>query len=561
MPSKESFSASNGHLQDGWSVDPSQFAFTPRKLRVVCIGAGFSGLILAYKLKHERPIDFVDYTIYEKNPEVGGTWYENVYPGVGCDIPAHSYVFPFEPNPNWSKFYVSGPEIQDYIVKTTDKYGLRDKITFNTKLLQVAWDEGDGKWKLTLEQGGSLIEDVADIVVDGSGILNQWKWPDVEGLNLFQGKLLHSARWDPDYDWTGKGIAVIGNGSSALQIVPELQPKAAKIVNYIRRATWVSTNLCGNLTKDGMGTNFEFTKEDKQRFKDDPEEFLKYRKVVEASVNSVFRLMLSGSEENRFLFKLVDSVMRARLSKDPELADKLIPKYEIGCRRLSPGDGYLEALQADNAEIRFDSIQRITETGIQTDKGIEEFDLIVCATGFNASFIPAWDLVGRDGRRLDEEWKEKPEAYFSVCAAGIPNYFMFAGPNCPIGHGSVPQMLAWTADYVLDWVQKIASEDIKSVVVKDSVVSDYNIYAQENLKRAVWSKGCHAWYSKKTTGEGVTVTAMYPGSVLHYKAVLRTIRGEHFDIRYNTTNPFRYLGNGELAFEREKGADLAFYLK
>ncbi|KAM0120697.1 hypothetical protein ACP6JC_002709 [Aspergillus fumigatus] len=525
MPSKESFSASNGHLQDGWSVDPSQFAFTPRKLRVVCIGAGFSGLILAYKLKHERPIDFVDYTIYEKNPEVGGTWYENVYPGVGCDIPAHSYVFPFEPNPNWSKFYVSGPEIQDYIVKTTDKYGLRDKITFNTKLLQVAWDEGDGKWKLTLEQGGSLIEDVADIVVDGSGILK---------------------------------YATITSGR---HIVPELQPKAAKIVNYIRRATWVSTNLCGNLTKDGMGTNFEFTKEDKQRFRDDPEEFLKYRKVVEASVNSVFRLMLSGSEENRFLFKLVDSVMRARLSKDPELADKLIPKYEIGCRRLSPGDGYLEALQADNAEIRFDSIQRITETGIQTDKGIEEFDLIVCATGFNASFIPAWDLVGRDGRRLDEEWKEKPEAYFSVCAAGIPNYFMFAGPNCPIGHGSVPQMLAWTADYVLDWVQKIASEDIKSVVVKDSVVSDYNIYAQENLKRAVWSKGCHAWYSKKTTGEGVTVTAMYPGSVLHYKAVLRTIRGEHFDIRYNTTNPFRYLGNGELAFEREKGADLAFYLK
>jgi cation diffusion facilitator CzcD-associated flavoprotein CzcO len=171
--------------------------------------------------------------------------------------------------------------------------------------------------------------------------------------------------------------------------------------------------------------------------------------------------MLSGSEENRFLFNLVDSVMRARLSKDPELADKLIPKYEIGCRRLSPGDGYLEALQADNAEICFDSIQRITETGIQTDKGVEEFDLIVCAAGFNTSFIPAWELVGRDGRRLDEEWKEKPEAYFSVCAAGIPNYFMFAGPNCPIGHGSVPQMLAWTADYMLDWVQKIASEDIK----------------------------------------------------------------------------------------------------
>ncbi|GIK05969.1 hypothetical protein Aspvir_010086 [Aspergillus viridinutans] len=463
------------------------------------------------------------------------------------DIPAHSYVFPFEPNPNWSKFHASGSEIQDYIVNTTDKYGLRDKITFNTKLPEAVWNENDGKWNLTLEQAGSLIEDVADVVLDGSGILKYATIPPVVK--------------DPDYDWTGRRIAVIGNGSYAVQIVPALQPKAAKIVNYIRRATWVSTNLCGNLAKDGMGTNFEFTEEEKQHFRDDPEEFLEYRKIVEDSVNSVFRLMLSGSEENRFLFKLVDSVMRARLSKDPELAEKLIPKYEIGCRRLSPGDGYLEVLQVDNAEICFNSIQRITETGIQTDKGAEEFDLIVCATGFNTSFIPAWELVGRDGRRLDEEWKEKPEAYFSVCAAGIPNYFMFAGPNCPIGHGSVPQMLAWTADYMLDWVQKIASEDIKSVAVKVSVVRDYNTYAQENLKHAVWSKDCHAWYSKKNKGEGVTVTAMYPGSVLHYKAFLSTIRGEHSDIRYNTTNPFRYLGNGELAWERGEGADLAFYLK
>lgn len=171
--------------------------------------------------------------------------------------------------------------------------------------------------------------------------------------------------------------------------------------------------------------------------------------------------MLSGSEDNKFLFNLVDGVMRERLKENPELAEKLIPKYEIGCRRLSPGDGYLEALQAENARPCFSTIRRITPNGIETDEGEEEFDLIVCATGFVNTFIPPWELIGRDGRRLDVEWKETPKAYFSTCAAGIPNYFMFAGPNCPIGHGSVPQMLGWTADYMLDWVEKMAMEDIK----------------------------------------------------------------------------------------------------
>lgn len=153
--------------------------------------------------------------------------------------------------------------------------------------------------------------------------------------------------------------------------------------------------------------------------------------------------------------------MRARLANSPELAEKLIPKYKVGCRRLSPGDGYLEALQADNVKCCFSDIQRITERGIVTEEGEEEFDLIVCATGFDTSFIPPWTHVGRDGHRLDIDWKETPEAYFSMCAAHMPNYFMFTGPNCPIGHGSVPQMIGWSADYMLDWAIKIATEDIK----------------------------------------------------------------------------------------------------
>ncbi|KAL4908508.1 hypothetical protein BDW74DRAFT_175192 [Aspergillus multicolor] len=552
---------------DDFAIDESVFAFTPRKLRVVCIGAGFSGLTLAYKLKHERPLDYVDFTIYEKNDQVGGTWYENVYPGVGCDIPIHSYIFYFAPNPNWSQCYAKGPEIQAYILDTVEKFGLREKIQFNTKLISSIWNEDEGLWNLKVQRGSEVIEDKAHVLINGGGVLNNWVLPDIEGLETFQGKLLHTAKWDTTYNHTNKRIAVIGNGSSALQAVPALQPTALKLTNYIRHPTWVSTNLAGDITKDHRGTNFAYTEDEKKLYREDPDAFLEYRKYVERSVNSVYKLMLSGSAENKFLFDLVNGVMRERLSRNPQLIDRLIPEYEIGCRRLSPGDGYLEAMQEPNAQFCFDRITRITPTGIVTTSpsGHEteaKFDLIVCATGFRTTFIPSWTFIGRDGRRLDKEWAEPnvPRAYFSLCAGGMPNYFVFGGPNCPLAHGSVPAMLAWNADYMLDWVEKIAREDIKSVVVKDDAVAAYNRYAGESLKRCVWSKGCHAWYSRKNgAGEENTVTALYPGSALQYKEYIKTIRGEHFDIRYNTSNPFRFLGNGELEMERN-GGDLAYYL-
>lgn len=280
MPSNEFLNEEPIH------TDPSQWAFKPRKLRVVCIGAGFSGLILAHKLKHEQPLPFIDFKIYEKNTEVGGTWLENVYPGVGCDVPAHSYIFPFEPNPSWSKCYVGGAEIQEYILNTVEKYGLKDAIQFDTRLIRSIWDESSGKWNLQLQLGGKdgkIVEDEADILINASGILNQHKMPTIKGMDQFKGKILHTAAWDTSYNYEGKKIAVIGNGSSGLQVVPALQPTAAKLTNYIRNPTWVSVNLCPDITKDGMGTNFTYTEEEKAMHRENPALFLEYRKRIECS--------------------------------------------------------------------------------------------------------------------------------------------------------------------------------------------------------------------------------------------------------------------------------------
>ncbi|TKA66995.1 hypothetical protein B0A49_04490 [Cryomyces minteri] len=540
-----------------WVPVLEQAVYTPtRKLRMVVVGAGYSGLMMAHKIKYQENMsDYIDLKIYEKNGDVGGTWLENRYPGVACDVPAHIYTFSFEPNPDWSSFYAQGPEIWEYIKRTTEKYHLDENVEFNSKVVVSMWDETSGKWKIQIDQNGKIINDEADILVNGSGILNKWRWPEIEGFRDFQGKILHSAAWDPSYDWSGKRVAVIGNGSSAIQIAPQIQRTAAKVVNYIRSATWVSANFSADFTKDGK--NFTYTEEEKQRFRDHPEELYDLRKKIEHGFNKFFYALQKDSPEQAAVYDIFKGMMKERLKGDEELCAKLIPDWGVGCRRLTPGDGYLEALQEKNCMPCFHEIVRFTEKGIETQEGVEEFDLIICATGFDVSFCPYWKLKGRNGRLLEREWSDNPEAYFGICAADHPNYFIFNGPNCPVGHGSLLAVMEWTAEYILRWTKKIAIEDIRSVSVRSDAVDDYNVYSQEFLKRTVWTTGCRSWYKNgKVDGK---VTAMYAGSILHYKEILDNIRGEDFEIDYNSKNRFRFMGNG-MTQREERGDDLSFYV-
>lgn len=344
--------------------------------------------------------------------------------------------------------------------------------------------------------------------------MNTWKWPAIKGLHKYSGELLHSARWDERFDCTGKNVAVIGNGSSAIQIVPKVQQHAKTVVNYIRSPTWVSANFCPEHARDGK--NFDYTEEEKRTFRENPEILHKMRKEIEHSFNKFFFVFLNDTEDQNHIHEEFKQRMEERLNYDPILIEKLVPDWKVGCRRITPGEGYLEALQASNVSPEFRGIQEITECGIRTADGEEtEFDAIVCATGFDVSFCPSWILVGRNQRMLATHWKDNPEAYLGICAADIPNYFMFNGPNCPVGHGSLLAVMERTAEYILRWCKKIATEDIKSVCVKEEVVEEYNTYSQEFLKRTVWSGGCRSWYKNgKVDGK---VTAMYAGSILHYK--------------------------------------------
>ncbi|SCO78535.1 related to monooxigenase [Fusarium oxysporum] len=539
-----------------WVPILEQPVFKKRKLRVVCVGAGYAGLMMAYKWKYQMKVDdFVDLVIYEKNNDIGGTWLVNRYPGVACDIPAHIYTFSFEPNPNWSSFFASGPEIWEYMKKTTEKYHLDERVQFNSRVTSTIWDDADGKWKLEINQNGNTIQDEADVLINGSGILHKWSWPDFGGLDTFRGKKIHSAAWDASVDWAGKRVAIIGNGSSAIQILPQMQPKAAKIVNYIRTPTWISANYASQLIPDGK--NFNYTEEEKKEFRENPKKLLELQSLIEHHINKSFLALLVDTPEQLRAEAAFKKEMEKRLNYDAELCAKLIPEWKVGCRRLTPGEGYLEALQEPNVAIEFAAIEAATETGIKTMNGTEEFDIIVCATGFDVSFAPFWELVGKNGIRLADQWRDDPEAYFGICAPNMPNYFIFNGPNCPVGHGSVLAAMDATADYILTWCSKIATEDIKyAPITLVSIVAEVLTpeLPLEFLKRTVWTSGCRSWYKSKKDGK---VTAMYAGSSIHYKEILQSFRTEDFDFEYNSRNRFRFMGNG-LTIREENGEHLGF---
>jgi cation diffusion facilitator CzcD-associated flavoprotein CzcO len=278
-------------LSESWIPLYKKPMFTPtRKLRVVTIGAGISAMGLAYKFHHEHKLDdIVDHTIYEANKEIGGTWAVNTYPGVACDVPAHIYCWPFEPNPHWSAYYATGAEILAYFKRTVEKYDLARDVKCGHRVERAEFNEEEGKWKLQMRTDDGVVEDECDVLISATGFLNHWRWPGIPGLHDFKGHLCHSAAWDNEYDWTAKKVAVIGNGSSAIQIVPQLVETVEHLTNFVRRPTYITPGLGSAII--GGKTQHVYSEEEKQKFRDDPAALKEYRKKIQAGSNRAFDMV------------------------------------------------------------------------------------------------------------------------------------------------------------------------------------------------------------------------------------------------------------------------------
>ncbi|EWG44884.1 hypothetical protein FVEG_05851 [Fusarium verticillioides 7600] len=557
---------SNGHT-NGHTADPfalsQEYAYTPRKIKVFTIGAGFSGLLMAHKFQHRFPEmeDIVDHTIFEARSDIGGTWLANNYPGVQCDVPSHIYAFPFDPNPNWERFYASGGDILSYMKATVKKWNLDRDLQLNTRVIGAEWLDDLGQWKVTVEHEGIQREEFCHVLISAQGVLVHEAWPKIPGLKDFEGHTTHSANWDHSYDYSNKRIAVIGNGSSGIQIVPQMAKlPGTEVTNFVRGPAWVYYRAppSKHLGREDDDPNPRYSEQDKARFQD-PELHLQHRKGIISRTNKSFYIFRKGENNERGM-KLAAEQMAEKLGHDPVLCSKLIPKWELGCRRITPGPGYLESFLKPNCHLTDSPITQITKKGLKTADGKEhEVDVIVYATGFDVSFRPRYPIVGLNNTDLREQWKEDPEAYISVAVPSMPNYFMMMGPNCLGGHGSLVESLNWTGDYFVKWIKKMSTEDIKYVVPKKEKVDAFIKYCDQVHKTLVWSGGCTSWYKRgKVDGR---VTALFGGSAHLFNRMLGDIRAEDFEIEYNTANPFRFMGNGFTEFEMDPESDLSWYVE
>ncbi|KAH8656971.1 flavin-binding monooxygenase [Tricladium varicosporioides] len=535
-----------------------------RPLKVRVIGAGFSGIYLGIRVPQR--LRNVDFQIYEKNEDVGGTWFENRYPGCACDIPAHSYQYSFDPNPDWSAFYAPAKEIWGYLRGIADKYGVMKYVRLSHKVTSCTWDDSLKKWKIKIEDlnTGNIIDDDADILISARGALNDIAWPKVPGLDTFKGEKMHSAAWNQKYDFRNKRVGVIGGGSSAIQIVPSLQKvEGVNLTCFIRSKTWISNPFGDNVMMQlGLDPNLiEFSPEQRKEFATDPKKFFEFRKTIEVDTNMVHGVTLQGSDMQKGAVEAFRAMMRKRLEKKPEIAESLLPSFAVGCRRLTPGPGYLEALVEDNVEFISDKISSISETGVSLETGRSiELDALVCATGFNNSSPPPFHVFGKDGRSLQQKFTPYPETYLTVATDGFPNFFMMLGPNSVIGSGSLTIMIETEGDYIVKCIRKLQKEDYTSMMPKAERVRDFSAYIDEYFKRTVYMDNCNSWY-RSEGGKGSRITGLWPGSPLHCLETLRSPRWEDFEYESKDENRLRWLGNGWSMTQIEGGGDPAWYIE
>ncbi|KAI0540080.1 flavin-binding monooxygenase [Xylaria digitata] len=520
----------------------------PMKVRVV--GAGFSGIYLGIRISQR--LRNIDLQIYEKNEGAGGTWWVNRYPGVACDVPAHSYQYTFNPNPNWSSFYAPGSEICAYLQSTAEKFGVMRFIKLSHEIISCTWDNEVKRWVLAVRRAdtGEIFQDDADVLIGARGSLSNPSWPDIPGLKDFTGEIMHSAVWNNDYNFEDKRIGIIGNGSSAIQIVPSLQRiEGTRLSCFVRSKTWI-LNPFGDavMTKLGLDPKkLDFSLEQRQEFSQDADKFFNFRKEIEVDGNTAHEVTIRDSDMQRGGMKLFREAMQQRLALKSEIAEFLIPSFGIGCRRATPGPGYLEALTASNVDFITDEIAAVSSNGVKLVSGREvPLDVLVCATGFQTSKAPPFTITGQGGLALAERFTPFPEAYLSLAVDSFPNFFMMLGPNSAIGSGSLTKILEAEGDYIVKCIRKLQKEDYMTMTVKPTRVRDWREYCHAYFKNTVYTDKCNSWY-KSDGGKGDRIIGLWPGSTLHAIEALRAPRWEDFDWESRDgprANMLRWLGNG-----------------
>lgn len=451
----------------------------PGHTHIAIIGSGFSGLGAAVRLNEAGHRDFI---VLERGDDVGGTWRDNTYPGAACDVPSHLYSYSFALNPNWTRSFSNQAEIEEYIRGVARRAGVLDRHVFGCDVRRVAWQEEQHRWELSTSHGAMT----ADVVIGAFGALAEPALPPIPGIDDFDGELFHSAQWNHDADLTGKRVAVIGTGASAIQIVPAIADTVAHIDVYQRTAPWLLPRF-----------DRPFTRIERWIFRNIPGVL----RLARAGIYAARETQVLGLAKNPRLMKLFEFISRAKIRaeiRDPELRRKVTPNFRIGCKRMLIANDWYPALDRENVDLITDGIRQIDGHSIITADGTaREVDAIVVATGFHVTDSPMFETIcGSDGRTLSQTFADKGmRAYKGTTIAGYPNMFILIGPNTGLGHTSMVYMIESQLNYVVDAITTMESRGLSRLDVRQDEQDAYNEELQRKLTNSVWmTGGCASWY-------------------------------------------------------------------
>ncbi len=475
------------------------------------VGAGISGILAAIRLKK---IGYDNFKIIEKANHVGGTWRENTYPGCGCDVPSALYSYSFAPSAKWSHLFAKQPEILSYLEEVSEKFDIKPLIQFDTALENAQWDDRRNLWVIDTNQGQYL----SKTVVFATGPITEPQMPKLDGIESFTGEMFHSAKWQHDLDLTGKRIAVIGTGASAIQFVPQIQPKAKALYVFQRTAPWVLPKPDVELGELGKSVMAKY-----------PLIQAGWRKSVAQSLNAI-----NFGLRNPAALKPVNALGKQLLKlqiKDPVLRKNVTPNFLVGCKRILFANNYYPALQAPNTTLIPHGLVKVEgNTVIAANGERHEVDVIIWGTGFEVSHPPIGKKVfNSKGQRLSDLWKDtSPEAYLGTSMQDVPNAFLVLGPNVLV-YDSFIGLAEAQLDYIVDGLQKIKAQQIAALTIKPTVLRQHNERVQKHLKTTVFnSGGCQSYYLD-ANGRNF---AAWPWSLETLRKRLKQLNLHDYDVSY-----------------------------
>ncbi|MCW2999775.1 MAG: hapE2 [Solirubrobacterales bacterium] len=481
-------------------------------VRVAIIGAGLSGIAAAVNLKRAGITDFV---LLERADDVGGVWRDNTYPGAGCDTPSHLYSYSFASNPDWKRSYSRQEQILDYQRRVVREEGLADHLRLGQEVLDATWDDARQRWRIK----STDLTVSAQVLLDCAGPLVEPSIPDIKGIGSFAGELFHSARWDHDVDLTGKRVAVIGTGASAVQFVPEIQPRADRLLIFQRTAPWVSPKLdrhVGELERRALRAVPVLSKALRAYQ-------LAYRELGHYPV-------MRRRKAAKVAAEAVSRTMLRLQVKDPALRERLTPDFDIGCKRILMSNSWYATLNRPNVDVVTDGIREIRPDAIVTADGLEfPVDVIVLGTGFHVfDATIAQRVHGRDGRSLAQAWGTRPQVFRGTTVAGFPNMFRFASVGSGLGHGSMIWQMEAQAAYVVDAIRTLDAQGKASAEVRPEAVESYIEDITQDLQTSVWmGGGCRSWYMDDSGAP----TVLWPRSMTAYRQMTRRFDPESYELR------------------------------